>query len=230
MRAICESCARPQPLDWRAGDHCVWCGQAVRREVRCFWCANWTPAVKFCRTCGAATVDSARLRRGPHAQGRRLRPFHRFRASSPNSIRTRSRTSPASTRSMPPSLRITWSRSSFWSSIWSRSTGARALEQSLAPQLPWPLERLDAMRAAAKRVPATGGRRSRKRAPSAMRRRSPTRGRCLRSPGSRWRIGPRSMKRWDWSAVADEALQDGSGARGVALAGVVWSGPAVAPP
>ncbi len=29
----------------------------MRREVRCFWCAKWTPAGKFCRRCGAAVVD-----------------------------------------------------------------------------------------------------------------------------------------------------------------------------
>src|SRR6185436_9095074 len=57
MRAICEACDRPQPLDWQAGDLCIQCGQAVRREVRCFWCAKWTPAGKFCRRCGAGVVD-----------------------------------------------------------------------------------------------------------------------------------------------------------------------------
>src|ERR1043165_7058304 len=57
MRAICEACTAPQPAAWRAGDLCVQCGQAVRREVRCFWCAKWTPAAKYCRSCGAACVD-----------------------------------------------------------------------------------------------------------------------------------------------------------------------------
>src|SRR3954470_8391516 len=59
MRAICESCSRPQPVDWKPGDLCVRCGQAVRRETRCFWCARWTPAGKFCRRCGAAVVEDA---------------------------------------------------------------------------------------------------------------------------------------------------------------------------
>src|SRR4051812_43534231 len=57
MRAICEACDRPQPIDWNAGDLCIHCGQPVRREVRCFWCAKWTPAGKFCRRCGASVVD-----------------------------------------------------------------------------------------------------------------------------------------------------------------------------
>ena len=57
MRAICEACSQPQPVDWKAGDLCTACGQAVRPEVRCFWCVKWTPAAgKYCRGCGAAVV------------------------------------------------------------------------------------------------------------------------------------------------------------------------------
>jgi len=56
MRAICESCAQPQPVDWRAGDLCIHCGLSVREEARCYWCAKWGPAGKFCRKCGAAAV------------------------------------------------------------------------------------------------------------------------------------------------------------------------------
>ena len=58
MRAICEACARPQPIDWKARDLGIHCGQTVRPEVRCFWCVKWTPAAgNFCRTCGAAVVE-----------------------------------------------------------------------------------------------------------------------------------------------------------------------------
>ncbi|MBI2686904.1 MAG: hypothetical protein HYX27_11360 [Acidobacteria bacterium] len=57
MRAICESCAKPQPVDWRPGDLCIECGLAVRQETRCFWCAKWTPFGKFCRKCGAGSVS-----------------------------------------------------------------------------------------------------------------------------------------------------------------------------
>lgn len=57
MRALCEACSAPQPAAWQAGDLCIQCGQAVRREVRCFWCAKWTPLAKFCRSCGAECVD-----------------------------------------------------------------------------------------------------------------------------------------------------------------------------
>lgn len=57
MRALCEGCGKPQPPDWKAGDLCSFCGKAVRHDVRCFWCAKWTPAAKFCRSCGAAVVE-----------------------------------------------------------------------------------------------------------------------------------------------------------------------------
>lgn len=36
---------------------CVACGASVRREVRCAWCAEWIPAVKFCRTCGCEVLS-----------------------------------------------------------------------------------------------------------------------------------------------------------------------------
>src|SRR6185295_8830437 len=46
-----------QPPDWKAGDLCSFCGKAVRHDVRCYWCAKWVPAAKFCRSCGAAVVE-----------------------------------------------------------------------------------------------------------------------------------------------------------------------------
>lgn len=57
MRAQCEGCGKPQPPDWKAGDLCSFCGRAVRHDVRCYWCAKWVPAAKFCRSCGAAVVE-----------------------------------------------------------------------------------------------------------------------------------------------------------------------------
>src|SRR6185295_7291117 len=57
MRALCEGCGKSQPPDWKAGDLCSFCGKAVRHDVRCYWCAKWVPAAKFCRSCGAAVVD-----------------------------------------------------------------------------------------------------------------------------------------------------------------------------
>src|SRR5262245_25079029 len=57
MRALCEGCGKHQPPDWKAGDLCSYCGKAVRRDVRCYWCAKWVPAAKFCRSCGAVIVE-----------------------------------------------------------------------------------------------------------------------------------------------------------------------------
>jgi hypothetical protein len=54
----CAACGGPQPLDARPGDLCVHCGRPARPELRCFWCAKWTPQAKFCRSCGAETVDA----------------------------------------------------------------------------------------------------------------------------------------------------------------------------
>jgi hypothetical protein len=57
MRALCEGCGQPQPPDWEAGDLCSFCGKSVRRDLRCYWCAKWVPAGKFCRSCGAVVVE-----------------------------------------------------------------------------------------------------------------------------------------------------------------------------
>jgi len=59
-RVVCEQCGEWQPQDWTPGDLCVACGAAVRREVRCAWCAGWTPAVRYCRACGCEVVDPER--------------------------------------------------------------------------------------------------------------------------------------------------------------------------
>lgn len=56
-RAVCEQCGHWQPTDWAAGDLCVACGAAVRREVRCAWCAEWIPAGRFCRSCGCEVLS-----------------------------------------------------------------------------------------------------------------------------------------------------------------------------
>jgi hypothetical protein len=56
MRAICEACGHVQPPDWKPGDLCTTCGTVVRREKRCHWCVQLTPAGKYCRHCGAGQV------------------------------------------------------------------------------------------------------------------------------------------------------------------------------
>jgi hypothetical protein len=59
QRAVCESCGARQPLDWAPSDLCVACGAAVRRELRCAWCADWSPAGRYCRLCGCELVEEA---------------------------------------------------------------------------------------------------------------------------------------------------------------------------
>ncbi len=55
-RAVCDRCGQRQPPDWTSGDLCIACGGSVRAEVRCAWCAEWIPAVRFCRCCGCEVV------------------------------------------------------------------------------------------------------------------------------------------------------------------------------
>ncbi|WP_157541221.1 FYVE zinc finger domain-containing protein [Hymenobacter aerophilus] len=56
MRATCENCGQVQPPDWKPGDLCGQCGCVVRREKRCHWCVQLTPAGKYCRHCGSGLV------------------------------------------------------------------------------------------------------------------------------------------------------------------------------
>jgi len=153
MRAICEACTRPQPLDWQPGDHCVWCGEAVRREVRCFWCANWTPAVKFCRTCGAATVESS-----VYGAARMLKDAGCDRFTVPRQLTELDPDQVENfTRMYQEHAAVAAhhvEQAAFLEQYLEQKHWSAALDQSLAPQLPWPSERFEAMRAAAVRVPA----------------------------------------------------------------------------
>ena len=150
MRTICDTCARPQPSDWRDGDLCIWCGQAVRREVRCFWCANWTPAVKFCRTCGAATVDSAL-----YGAARMLKDAGCDRFTIPRQLAELEAGQVENfTRLYQEHAAIAAhhvEQVEFLERYLEQKHWSGALEQSLAAELPWPAERLEAMRSAAKK-------------------------------------------------------------------------------
>lgn len=53
----CHSCHSPQPVDWKAGDHCNNCGDVVREDVSCAWCTHAVPNQKFCRDCGFEMVE-----------------------------------------------------------------------------------------------------------------------------------------------------------------------------
>ncbi len=53
----CHSCESPQPKDWKPGDHCTECGDVIREDVSCAWCAHAVPNQKFCRDCGFEMVE-----------------------------------------------------------------------------------------------------------------------------------------------------------------------------
>jgi len=141
MRAICETCAQPQPLDWRAGDLCVHCGLAVREEARCYWCAKWGPLAKFCRKCGAAAV--AREHYGPARMlkhmGASVFEIPKLLAElDPELISTQQ--SIYGAHAAAANRHIEYTRQlgeSLYQKHW-----AAELEEELIPQLPWPDEKL----------------------------------------------------------------------------------------
>ncbi len=137
----CERCGKPQPSAWKAGELCVHCGRAVRRDVRCFWCAKWTPFAKFCKDCGAEVVEE-RL----YGAARMLKDAGTDRFNVPRML-----------RELDPDQVENFTR------IYQRQAGivarhaddvrflekflfkkgyAAELEEELVPQLPWPEETL----------------------------------------------------------------------------------------
>ena len=142
MRAVCESCAQPQPVDWRAGDLCVHCGLAVREEARCYWCAKWGPLAKFCRKCGAAAV--AREHYGParmlKLMGASVFEIPKLLAEvDPDLIATYQ--SIYGTHAAAANRHVEYARrlgESLYQKHW-----AAELEDELTPQLPWPDAILD---------------------------------------------------------------------------------------
>ncbi|HEU0119923.1 MAG TPA: zinc ribbon domain-containing protein [Bryobacteraceae bacterium] len=145
MRAVCEACTKPQPLDWQAGDFCVHCGLAVREDVRCHWCAKWTPKGKFCRKCGAAAVAPAHY--GP------ARMLRHMGASvfeipkllgelDPELIETHQAIYGSHAAVMNRHVEeARWLGGFLYQKHW-----AAELEEELVPQLPWPDEQLEAYR------------------------------------------------------------------------------------
>ena len=137
MRALCEACGKPQPPDWSPGGQCVHCGKTVRRELRCFWCVKWTPAAKFCRSCGAETVEdrlygAARMLKDAGTDRftvpKQLREFDPDQIE--NFTRIYQRHAIAVARHVDEVLFLErFLRQRPWSA---------ALEEQLIPQLPWP--------------------------------------------------------------------------------------------
>lgn len=144
MRALCEACGQPQPPDWTPGEQCVHCGQAVRRELRCFWCAKWTLAAKFCRSCGAETVE-------PRVYGaaRMLKDAGTDRFSVPKMLRE------LDPEQIENFTRIYQRHAAlvarhvdelrFLESVLRQSVWSPGLEDELIKRLPWPEETLKAM-------------------------------------------------------------------------------------
>jgi hypothetical protein len=144
MRALCEGCGKPQPPGWKAGDLCSFCGKAVRHDVRCYWCAKWVPAAKFCRSCGAAVVEerlygAARMLKDAGTDRFTIpKQLHDF---DPDQIENFSRIYQRHSITVArhvEELRFLerFLRQKHWSS---------ALEDQLIPQLPWNEQTLEAM-------------------------------------------------------------------------------------
>lgn len=141
MRALCESCDRPQPRDWRAGDLCIHCGQAVREEARCHWCAKWGPRGKFCRKCGSMSVPPERYgaARMLKEMGASVFEIPKLLAElDPELVETHEAIyathAAAANRHIDDAV---WLGGFLYQKHW-----AEELAEELIPQLPWPEEKL----------------------------------------------------------------------------------------
>jgi len=152
-RAICEACSSPQPVDWKPGDLCTQCGQPARREVRCFWCAKWTPAGKFCRRCGAAVLDEER-----YGAARMLRDAGTDRFTIPKLI---VELDPEQVDNFSriyqrheAALHLHVEHVRFLERFLVQKGFGDALEEELTPQLPWPDETFDKLSDSAEQIGA----------------------------------------------------------------------------
>ena len=146
MRALCEGCGTPQPADWKAGDLCSTCGKAVRHDVRCYWCAKWVPAAKFCRSCGAAIVEerlygAARMLKDAGTD--RFTIPRQLKEFDPDQIENFSRI--YQRHAVAVARHVDELR--FLERFLFHKTFSAALEDALVPQLPWPEDTLAQMSA-----------------------------------------------------------------------------------
>ncbi|HEV3026122.1 MAG TPA: zinc ribbon domain-containing protein, partial [Planctomycetota bacterium] len=146
MRALCEGCGKPQPPDWKAGDLCSSCGKPVRHDVRCYWCAKWVPAAKFCRSCGATVVEerlygAARMLKDAGTD--RFTIPKQLKEFDPDQIDNFSRI--YQRHAVAVARHVDEVR--FLERFLHDSTFSIALEDQLIPQLPWPEETLAQMSA-----------------------------------------------------------------------------------
>ena len=145
MRAVCESCEAPQPVDWTPGDLCIQCGHVARRERRCHWCAGWTPEGRFCRTCGAETLADAHYPAGrmlKHAGVDQFSIPERLRSFDVEQIENLTR---IYQRQAVVVARLiadqAFTEQFLYQKVWSDE-----LDDSLAPRLPMPDGEIDALR------------------------------------------------------------------------------------
>lgn len=144
MRAICEACGQVQPPDWQPGDLCGHCGTVVRREKRCYWCVELTPAGKFCRSCGAGQVPDEQYgaaRWLKHLGSDQFTIPERLNALDPEQVehfeRLYQRHAIVAERHLDDlALAESFARQRGW---------ARALEAALLPRLPLPDAELQAL-------------------------------------------------------------------------------------
>lgn len=143
MRAICDACGRPQPVDWKSGDLCIHCGHSVRRDVRCFWCVKRTPASgKYCRTCGAVVVEDRLF-----GAARMLKNAGVDRFGIPKMLveldpdQIENFTNIYQRHAAVMNRHVDHVR--FLESFLQHKTWSDALEEELIPQLPWTEERLN---------------------------------------------------------------------------------------
>lgn len=144
MRAVCEKCGAAQPPDWKAGDLCTVCGAPVRRDVRCFWCAKWTPFAKFCRSCGAETVEETL-----YGAARMLKDAGTDRFTVPKRLRELDRDQIEDFTRIYQRHAVAVARHvdevRFLERFLFQKSFSIALEEELVPQLPWPEEALQSL-------------------------------------------------------------------------------------
>lgn len=152
MRTVCAACSELQPADWKPGDLCVWCGQSVRPENRCYWCVKWTPSAQYCRSCGAEQVDphlypAARMLKDAGVD--RFSLAHRLRELDPRQVATLTsiyQEHAGLVANLVDQLRFV--EQHLHQRIWSER-----LNEKLTAELPWGNERRDEVREVLRFVP-----------------------------------------------------------------------------
>jgi len=116
----------------------------VRREVRCFWCAKWTPAGKFCRRCGAGVVDER-----VYGAARMLKDAGSDRFTIPKMLVELDPEQIDNFTQIYQRHAATMQRHvdhvRFLETVLHQRHWSEDLQEELIPQLPWPEDRLEAL-------------------------------------------------------------------------------------